>query len=60
MAQQPVLIGKLAVQMADEFIKGKKPKQTNVEVPLIPVTPANLASVKKDTMQAPKGWTPGS
>jgi ribose transport system substrate-binding protein len=59
-AQQPVLIGKLAVQMADEIIKGKTPKETNVEVPLIPVTPANLASVKKDTMQAPKGWTPGS
>lgn len=57
-AQQPVKIGRLAVQMADELIKGKKPNQALIEVPLVPVTPANLASIDKSTMQAPKGWTP--
>jgi ribose transport system substrate-binding protein len=59
-AQQPVLIGQLAVRMADDLIKGKKPSQSLIEVPLIPVTPANVKSIKKSTMQAPKGWTPGS
>ena len=59
-AQQPVLIGQLGVQMANELIKGQAPKERFVEVPLFPVTPANLSSVNKSTMQAPKGWTPGS
>jgi ABC-type sugar transport system substrate-binding protein len=59
-AQKPVLIGTLAVQMADELIKGKQPKQKSIEVPLLAVTPANLNSVDKSTMQAPKGWTPGT
>jgi ribose transport system substrate-binding protein len=59
-AQQPVLIGQLAVRMADELIKGKKPSKNLVEVPLIPVTPANVKTINKSTMQAPKGWTPGS
>jgi ABC-type sugar transport system substrate-binding protein len=57
-AQQPVKIGREAVQVADQLIKGKKPKQAFIEVSLIPVTPANLASVDKSGMQAPKGWTP--
>jgi ribose transport system substrate-binding protein len=59
-AQQPVLIGRLGVRMADELIKGQTPKEKFIEVPLYPVTPANLSSVDKSTMQAPKGWTPGS
>ena len=59
-AQQPVLIGRLAAQMADELIKGKQPSQKSIEVPLFAVTPANFASINKTTMQAPKGWTPGT
>lgn len=59
-AQQPVLIGRLAAQMADELIKGKQPSQKSIEVPLFAVTPANLGSVNKTNMQAPKGWTPGT
>ena len=59
-AQQPVLIGRLGVRMADELIKGHTPKQKSIEVPLFAVTPANLGSIDKSTMQAPKGWTPGS
>jgi len=57
-AQQPVLIGRLGVRMADELIKGKVPQERAIQVPLFAVTPANLASVDKSTMQAPKGWTP--
>ena len=59
-AQQPVLIGRLAAQMADELIKGKQPSQKSIEVPLFAVTLATLGSVNKTTMQAPKGWTPGT
>jgi ribose transport system substrate-binding protein len=46
--------------MADELIKGKQPRQKSIEVPLFAVTPANLGSVNKTNMQAPKGWTPGT
>jgi ribose transport system substrate-binding protein len=57
-AQQPVTIGRTAVQMADAIIKGKPLASRNVEVPLIPVTKANLNSIDKSGMQAPKGWIP--
>jgi len=59
-AQQPVLIGRLGVRMANELIKGQTPKEKSIEVPLFAVTPANVGSIDKSTMQAPKGWTPGS
>jgi ribose transport system substrate-binding protein len=59
-AQQPVLIGRLGVRMANDLIKGQTPKEKSIEVPLFQVTPANLGSIDKSTMQAPKGWTPGS
>lgn len=57
-AQQPVTIGRTAVRMADALIKGKPLENKNVEVPLIPVTKANLNAIDKTGMQAPKGWTP--
>ena len=57
-AQQPVTIGRTAVQMADAIIKGKPLASRNVEVPLIPVTKANLNSIDKSGMQALKGWIP--
>jgi ABC-type sugar transport system substrate-binding protein len=59
-AQQPVLIGRLAVRMADQIIKGKTPEKKLEEVSLIPVTPKTLGALDKSTIQAPKGWTPGS
>ena len=59
-AQQPVLIGRLGVRMANELIKGQTPREKSIEVPLFAVTPANLNAIDKSTMQAPKGWTPGS
>ena len=57
-AQQPVVIGRTAVQLMDAFVKGKPLAAKKVEVPLIPVTAANLNSINKTGMQAPKGWTP--
>ncbi len=57
-AQQPVLIGRTAVEMANKVIKGEPLAKKLDEIPLIPVTKANLNSINKSTMQAPKGWTP--
>lgn len=57
-AQQPVVIGRTAVQLMDAIVKGKPLPSKKVEVPLIPVTMANLNSINKTGMQAPKGWTP--
>ena len=57
-AQQPVRIGRSAVAMMDALVKGQPMEKKKDEVPLIPVTPANLSSIDKSSMQAPKGWTP--
>lgn len=57
-AQQPVVIGRTAVQLANEVITGKKPDPKLVEIPLIPVTPENVDEVDKSVMQQPKGWKP--
>ena len=57
-AQQPVTIGRSAVQMMDALVKDKPLASKKDEVPLVPVTMANLDSLNKSGMQAPKGWTP--
>lgn len=57
-AQQVVLIGRTAVQLADQLIKGQKPAQPMVQVPVVVVTPANLDTIDRSGMQAPKGWSP--
>jgi ABC-type sugar transport system substrate-binding protein len=57
-AQQPVVIGRSAVRMMDALVKGKPLEKKKDEVPLIPVTMANLNSLDKSGLQAPKGWTP--
>jgi ribose transport system substrate-binding protein len=57
-AQQPVVIGRSAIRMMDALVKGKPLEKKKDEVPLIPVTMANLNSIDKSSMQAPKGWTP--
>jgi ABC-type sugar transport system substrate-binding protein len=57
-AQQPVVIGRSAIRMMDALAKGKPLEKKKDEVPLIPVTMANLGSIDKSSMQAPKGWTP--
>jgi ribose transport system substrate-binding protein len=57
-AQQPVVIGRSAVRMMDALVKGKPLEKKKDEVALIPVTMANLNSLDKSGMQAPKGWIP--
>lgn len=57
-AQQPVVIGRSAIRMMDALVKGKPLEKKKDEVALIPVTTANLGSIDKSSMQAPKGWTP--
>jgi len=57
-AQQPVVIGRSAIRMMDALVKGKPLEKKKDEVALIPVTMANLNSLDKSGMQAPKGWTP--
>jgi ABC-type sugar transport system substrate-binding protein len=57
-AQQPVLIGRLGVQLADKLINDQPIGEEFISVPLIPVTPENVDEIDKTTMQAPKGWTP--
>jgi ribose transport system substrate-binding protein len=57
-AQQPVVIGRTAVELADQLIRGETPDPKLIEIPLIPVTPDNLDSIDKTVMQQPAGWTP--
>jgi ABC-type sugar transport system substrate-binding protein len=57
-AQQPVLIGRTAIGLVDKLVKGQPLPKKLEEIALIPVTKANLDSINKTTMQAPKGWTP--
>ncbi|WP_213770996.1 substrate-binding domain-containing protein [Bradyrhizobium sp. dw_78] len=57
-AQQPVAIGRSAIRMMDALVKGRPLEKKKDEVALIPVTAANLNSIDKTSMQAPKGWTP--
>jgi ABC-type sugar transport system substrate-binding protein len=57
-AQQPLLMGRIVVRLADQLIKGQKPAEPMVQVPLIIVTPENLDKIDRSGMQAPKGWTP--
>jgi ABC-type sugar transport system substrate-binding protein len=57
-AQQPALMGRIEVQLADQLIRGQQPKEPMIQVPLIIVTRDNLDNIDRSGMQAPKGWTP--
>ena len=57
-AQQTVLIGRTAVQLADKLASGKMLDAKLIEVPLIPVTIDNVDAIDKTKMQQPKGWKP--
>lgn len=50
-AQQTVLIGREAVQTADKLDKGEKLADTDIQVPLVPVTPANVEEIDTSTMR---------
>jgi ABC-type sugar transport system substrate-binding protein len=51
-AQQPALMGRMEVRLADQLINGKKPAEPMIQVPLI------LDNIDRSGMQAPKGWSP--
>jgi len=57
-ALQPVVIGRMLVNLADRLARGEKVEPKLTGVPLLPVTPENLATIDKGVMQAPKDWTP--
>jgi ABC-type sugar transport system substrate-binding protein len=57
-AQQPALMGRMEVRLADQLIKGQKPAEPMIQVPLILVTRENLDNIDRSGMQAPKGWSP--
>jgi ribose transport system substrate-binding protein len=57
-AQQPIAIGRTAVQLADKLVSGSAVDAKLVEIPLIPVTKDNLDSLDKSTIQPPAGWSP--
>jgi len=57
-AQQVVQIGRNAVDLADKLIKGQPVANKLMEVSLINVTKANMDSIDKSVIQAPKGWSP--
>jgi ABC-type sugar transport system substrate-binding protein len=57
-AQQPALMGRIEVRLADQLIKGQKPAEPMVQVPVIIVTRDTLDNIDRSGMQAPKGWSP--
>lgn len=57
-AQQVVVIGRKAVDLADMLIKGQKPAKALDEVSLVEVNRASLDALDKAALQAPKGWAP--
>jgi ABC-type sugar transport system substrate-binding protein len=56
-AQQTVLIGRKAVQTADQLINGKD-APGDVQVPLVDVTKDNVGEVDVALMREPDGWKP--
>ncbi|HMJ35591.1 MAG TPA: substrate-binding domain-containing protein [Baekduia sp.] len=57
-AQQTVLVGRLAVREADKLIAGTKPPSDTVSVPLVPVTKDNLATVDISKLREPDSYKP--
>ena len=57
-ALQPVVIGRMLVQLADKLARGERLNPNLVSVDLLPVTPANVDKIDKGVMQAPKDWAP--
>jgi ribose transport system substrate-binding protein len=57
-AQQTVLVGRLAVREASKIIGGTKPPSDTVSVPLVPVTKDTLASVDITKLREPDSYKP--
>lgn len=56
-AQQVVAIGRGAIEMVDQLLKGETPAVKDIVVPVVAVTPANLDSVDLSAVRQPKGWS---
>lgn len=56
-ARQVVAIGRGAVAMADQLIKGEVPEELAVVVPVLSATPENVDSLDLSGVRQPKGWT---
>ncbi len=56
-AQQVVSIGRGAIEMADQLVKGETPAVKDIVVPVVAVTPANLDSLDLSGVRQPKGWS---
>ena len=57
-ALQPTLIGRQSVQLAVALKSGQKPAQTDINVPVVAITPDNMNSVDISAIRAPQGWKP--
>ena len=57
-ALQPVLIGREAVKLAIALHKGEKPAVTDVDVPIVAITPETMKGVDIEAIRSPKGWKP--
>jgi ABC-type sugar transport system substrate-binding protein len=59
-ALQPVLIGREAVKLAVALHEKKKPAVTEVNVPLVAITPDTMKSVNIDNIRSPKSYKPAA
>jgi ribose transport system substrate-binding protein len=57
-AQQTVLIGRMAVREADKLVGGSKPASDTVSIPLVPVTKDTLATVDINNLREPDSYKP--
>lgn len=59
-ALQPVLIGREAVRLAVAIHEGNPPSVTDVDVPLVSITPETMDDVKIEDIRAPKDYKPAA
>jgi len=57
-AQQTVLIGRESVRVAKALVDGATLDETNIIIPVVPVTPENLDEVDTGSFRQPAGWRP--
>ncbi|MCU1635031.1 MAG: monosaccharide transporter substrate-binding protein [Cryobacterium sp.] len=57
---QPVLIGREAVKLAIALKNGEKPTVTDIDIPLVAITPETMDSINLDDIRSPAGWKPAA
>jgi ABC-type sugar transport system substrate-binding protein len=57
---QPVLIGREAVRLAVALKNGEKPAVTDIDVPLVAITPDTMDKIDLDAIRSPDGWKPAA